>query len=205
MGREPTVIGIAGHNGWVVSVCISVRDGGPVVIDRRRVELIEPGLPNQPYHHETLEMDAARAEELVRKVRESALRCAERGLAQLRSSLGAEREIVAIAMREGVLPRMPGSVAEAHASYPVLVRADAMLYHDALSKAASALPIDVEFILRGEEHRRAAEALSTSAQRLDRWLVGLRDSLGPPWQKDHRDATARAIAALGKHAALKLS
>jgi hypothetical protein len=204
MGREPTVIGISNHNGWAVFVRIAVSDAGPVVIDRGRVELIEPGLPNQPYEHETFDLDTKRAEELVKEVRESAVHCAERALARLRSGLGAAREIAAIALREPLLPRLPGSVAEAHVSSFVTVRSDAMLYHDALCTAASSLGITVELIARGEERMRAAQALRTGVEDLDRWLLGLRASLGPPWQKDHRDAAARAIAALGKHAVMTL-
>ena len=204
MGRRPVVTGISDHNGWAVFVCIAARDGEPVVIDRRRVGLIEPGLPKQPYEHETLDLDTARAEELVIEVRESAVHCAERALARLRSGPAA-REIVSIALREPPLPRLPKTVAEAHASYPVMVRADATLYHDALCQAASSLGVGVELMARGEERRRAAEALRIGPERLDGWLDGLRESLGPPWQKDHKDAAARAVAVLGRYTAVTLS
>jgi hypothetical protein len=197
-------VGISGHNGWAVLVTVAVRGGAPVLVDRRRVELIEPGLPNQPYEHETLGLDRTRGEELVKEVRESALHCAERALAGLRFSLEAVGELVAIALRRPPLPNLPESVAAAHASYPVMVRADAMIYHDALCQAASSLGINVEIIARGEERLRAAETLRTEADRLDTWLVSLRRSLGPPWQRDHQNAMARAIAALGKRTMLKL-
>jgi len=200
MGRERTVIAIANHNGWAVFVRVVARNGNPVVIDRGRMELIDPGLPNQPYEHETLDLDMARAEELVREVRESAVHCAQRALARLRSS---KSENVSLALRAALLPSLP-TVAEAHASNHVKSRADAMLYHNALCAAASSLRIPVHLIARGEERRLAAEALKASEERLDQWLAGLREILGPPWQKDHRDAAARAIAGLGKYAALKL-
>jgi hypothetical protein len=204
MGREPTVIGVSDHNGWAVFVCVAARAGEPVVTGRRRVDLIEPGLPNQPYEHDTRELDTARAEALVREVRESAVHCAERALVRVRSSLGGARELAAIALRKAPLPGLPASVAEAHASYPVMVRADAMLYHDALCMAAAALGIRLELIARGQERQRAAEALRTGVEQLDQWLAELRASLGPPWQKDHQAAAARAIATLGKRGGLTL-
>lgn len=173
-----------------------------MVIDRRRVELIEPGLPKQPYEHDTLDLGAERAEQLVKEVRESALQCAGRELARIESS--GKGEIAAIVLRKPPLPHLPASVAAAHASYPVMVRADAMLYHDALCKAAEGLRIAVELIARGQERQRAAEALGIGTERLNHWLAELRGSLGPPWQKDHQDATARAIAGLGKLAEFKL-
>ncbi len=168
------------------------------MVDRRRAQLIEPGLPSQPYEHDTLGLDARGAQELVNEVHESAVHCAERELARLRSEC--KSEIVAIAMREALLPELPKSVAAAHASSHVMVRADPMIYHDALCRAAATLGITVESIPRGKELQRAANILGTTAEHLDQWLTDLRKSLGPPWQKDHRDATARAIAGLGKFA-----
>src|SRR5271165_6494184 len=113
MARAPVVVGVADHNGWAALVCVSVKDGSPEVIDRRRVELIEPGLPKQPYEHDTVGMNAAEAERLVQEVRDSAAHCAERALSRLRSGLGTTGEILSIALRIAPLPRLPGSVAEA--------------------------------------------------------------------------------------------
>jgi hypothetical protein len=45
-------------------VCVRVKDGSPEVIDFRRVELIEPGLPKHLYEHETAGMNVAEAERL---------------------------------------------------------------------------------------------------------------------------------------------
>lgn len=198
------VAGVADHNGWAVFVCVRAKDGSPEVVDRRRVELIEPGLPNQPYEHETLSLNTAEAERLVAEVQASAGHCAERALSRLRSSLGAAGELVAIALRTAPLPRLPSTVAEAHASRRVLMRADAMLYYGALCTAAASLGMNVATFTRGEERPRAAEAMATTAERLDRFLSGLRASLGPPWQQDHQAATARAIAALGRYTTLRL-
>jgi hypothetical protein len=42
-------LGIAHHLGWAVAVMASAEHK---VVDRRRIELIEPGLPTAPIHHE---------------------------------------------------------------------------------------------------------------------------------------------------------
>ena len=42
-------LGIAHHYGWAVAVTAS---DDHEVVDRRRIELIEPGLPPAPIHHE---------------------------------------------------------------------------------------------------------------------------------------------------------
>ena len=174
-----------------------------MVIDRRRLNLLEPTLPNQPYEHDTFDLNTAQAEALVKEVRESAVHCAERALARLRSDLEAATEILAIALRQAPLSHLPSSVAEVHASYQVTVRADSMIYHNALCQAASTLGIGVELFARGEDRRRAAEALRTEPERLDQWLAELGARLGPPWQKDHKEAAVRAIAALSQDASRK--
>ena len=202
MRRTPVVAGVSDHSGWAIFVCIAAEKGAPAVIDRRRVELIDPGLPKQPYEHDTLNLTAAAAEELVREVRESAVQCSERALSRLRRELGAAREVVSIALRTAPLPRLPGTVAEVHASYSVTNRADAMLYHDALCTAASSLGIGVATFDRGREVPLAAEVLGATEAGVEQFLAGLRATLGPPWQQDHRAAAARAIAALGKYVAL---
>ena len=79
-----------------------------------------------------------------------------------------------------------------------------MLYHDALCTSAASLRINVDTFARGEERPRAAEATAATAELLDRFLSGLRASLGPPWQQDHQAAAAQAIAALGRYTTLQL-
>jgi hypothetical protein len=204
MALAPVVVGVADHNGWAALVCVTVKDGSPKVIDRRRVELIEPGLPKQPYEHETVGMNVADAERLVQEVRDSAAHCAERALSRLRSGLGTTGEILSIALRTAPLPRLPSSVAEVHASWHATVRADAMLFHHALCASAASLGINVDTFARGEERPRAAQATAATAERLDGFLSGLRASLGPLWQQDHQTAAARAIAALGRYTTLRL-
>ena len=180
---------MADHGGWAILVSVQAKDGGYAVVDRRRVEIIDPGLATQPYHHDTLRMNLEDAERLVRGVRESALQCARRALSEL--------QVDTIAMREPPLARLPDTVAEVHASYPVMCRADGMLYHVALTEAAASLGIGVVTFARGTERGRAAEAAGITVARLDSFLNGLRATLGPPWQQEHKEATARAIAALG--------
>ena len=74
VGRETLEgvrVGIAHHLGWAVAVTASA---GHEVVDRRRIELIEPGLPTAPIEHETRLLDNAAAARMVAEVRESALR-----------------------------------------------------------------------------------------------------------------------------------
>jgi hypothetical protein len=47
-------VGIAHHLGWAVAVTASADHQ---VVDRRRIDLIEPGMPTAPIHHEGKPLD----------------------------------------------------------------------------------------------------------------------------------------------------
>ena len=64
-------VGIAHHLGWAVAVAASA---GHEVVDRRRIELIEPGMPAAPIEHEAKPLDDDDAARMVAEVRASVLR-----------------------------------------------------------------------------------------------------------------------------------
>jgi hypothetical protein len=198
------ILGVADHNGWAVCVTVAANRGVPVVVNRRRIELVEPGVPSQPYHHETVRMPRADAETLVRRVRESVRRTTIARLTELRDELQPPYTIVAMTLRHPPLSYVPVTVAEAHASYPVMCRADGMMYHDALCTAAWHLGIGVELLERGTEIARAAGRLDVSHEELERFVQDAGKSLGPPWRKEHCLATAAAIGVLADRARVSL-
>ena len=204
-GTPTAVLGVADHNGWAVCVTLAADRGFPVVVDRRRLDLIEPGVPSQPYHHETVGMPRAEAEKLVVRVRESVMRTTLARLSELRDELHSSYAIVAATLRHPPLTYVPATVAEAHESYPVMCRADGMLYHDALCTAARRLNIALELYDRGEEVGRAADRLGVSVEELEQFLHTAGERLGPPWRKEHRLAAAAAVRVLADRARVSLS
>jgi hypothetical protein len=203
--RVIAVLGVADHNGWAVCVTVAASRGVPVVVDRRRIDLIERGVPSQPYHHETVGMPLPEAEELVVRVRESVMRTTVARLTELRDELQPQYAIAGMALRTPPLPYVPVTVAAAHASYPVMCRADGMMYHDALCTAARLLSIGVDLDDRGNAIVGAADRLGVSVEAIERFLQTTGESLGPPWQKEHRLAAAAAIVILAAHARVSLS
>jgi hypothetical protein len=201
---RPVVIGVADHSGWAHLVSVAAVNGAPGVIDRRRVELIEKGVPNQPYHHETLAMSEPDAEQLLDRVRKSISSFVDEALKRLSADLKSEYRVKALTLREPTLPSLPATVAEVHASYRVTCAADGMLYHSAICRAARERKWEVEFFRRGGTAVQAAEAMSTSLSGVERFLDDLGKALGPPWTKEHRDAAAAAIALLGQQSELGL-
>jgi hypothetical protein len=202
--KQPVVVGVADHGGWAILVSVAAQDGRPVVIDRRRVSIIDDGVPSQPYHHDTLSMKDAEAEALVRRVKQSVAACTARAFDQLPRDLGAQYHVEAATMRVPTLERLPATVKEAHASYHVQCRADGMLYHAALSEAAQARGWTVVCIPRGEEIARAAEALACGERRVEQLVGDFKATLGSPWSAEHRHACAAAISELSARTKLRL-
>src|SRR5215467_9943549 len=65
------IVGISDHGGWAVLVTVG-RDG--TLLDRRRVDLVDGGLPKLPHHSEGQRLPLDEAVELVERVRLSAER-----------------------------------------------------------------------------------------------------------------------------------
>ena len=164
--------------------------------------MIEPGVPSQPYHHETVGMPLPDAEKLVVRVRESVMRTTMARLSELRDELQPPYTIVAMTLRNPPLAYVPVTVAEAHKSYAVMCRADGMMYHDALCAASRRLSIALELHDRGEEVVRAADRLGVSLEEMEEFLQTTGESLGPPWQREHRHAAAAAMRVLADRAVL---
>jgi len=195
-GLLPLVVGVADHNGWANLVSVAAPDGRPIVVDRRRVPLVDKGVPSQPYHHETLALPGAEAEQLLLKVKRSIAARAALAFERLSSDLSSQYRVSAIAIRHAPLPLLPATVAEVHASYYTQCRADGMLYHLAICEAARRRRWTVHFHHRGEELTKAADALGVTPDHVEQFVNGLRQTLKPPWTAEYRHAFAAAIATL---------
>jgi hypothetical protein len=190
------VVGVADHNGWMILVSVAAVDGHPVVVDRRRVELIEKGVPSQPYHHETLALRDVESERLLRQVRQSIAACTSRAFDRLAADLSPAYHVTAITIRHPPLEELPSTVADVHASYYVQCRADGMLYHSAICAAARERGWPVTLHHRGEELALAAKALRASPEDVEQFITDQKRTLKAPWTTEYRHAFAAAIGCL---------
>ena len=185
-------VGIAHHLGWAVAVT-----AGPdhEVADRRRVELIEPGLPNAPIHHEGgphlmhRRADPMGDEELaalVTKVRASAERTAAAALDELAAAL--PEPIVSISLR--AWPDDFPTDITTQRRVPYEARADSVMYRQVLADLGRARGWSIHLY---EANDVEAEATRVLGKRAEEVLYGPRAALGPPWSKDHRIALAATV------------
>jgi hypothetical protein len=157
------------------------------VVDRRRIELIEPGMPAAPIHrHDGKLLDDATTAALVAKVRASAVRAASASLDQLATAV--LEPIVSMSLR--AWPRdFPTDIA-IQRRVPYESRADSVMYRQVLAELARARGWKVHLYDAREVESRAVSVLGERAEEV---LHGPRATLGPPWAKDHRMALAATV------------
>ena len=195
-------IGIEDHYAWANLVSVTTSGPNEILLDKRRVELLDQQLTASPYHHETLQMPLSGAEKLVRDVKTSANKRAKSALSSLIEEL-APAKCRGIAIRVPPLPDLPATVAEVHANTWIMNRADGMIYHQALTQAAAQLNLRVFYFEKDNVLELAAQARGKTARDLERQLKAFGTTLGPPWRKGHVVACAGAIFAHVSAAALK--
>jgi hypothetical protein len=184
-------VGIAHHLGWAVAVTASA---GHAVADRRRIDLIEPGLPTAPVEHEAKSLDDAAAARIVARARASALRAASASLDQLAAALSGP--VVSMSLRAWPLD-FPDDIAVQRRP-PYDSRADSVMYAQVLAECAHARGWAVHLFHARDVEAQAARILGERARDV---LHGPRAALGAPWTKDHRIALAATIVASRRPAA----
>jgi hypothetical protein len=184
-GRGTLRLGIADHFGWAVAVTASADHE---VVDRRRIELVEPGVTAAPIHYESKRLDVAATADMVAEVRASVVRATSAALDEIAAALPAS--VVSISLRTWP-PDFPDDIAVRRRA-PYEARADAIMYRQVLSELAPARNWEVHLYNAKDVLGRAVGILG---ERADEVLQGPRAALGPPWTKDHRVALAATIVA----------
>ena len=176
-------LGIFDHFGWAVAVTASADHQ---VVDRRRVELVEPGVCAAPIHYEGQRLDLAATEALVAEVRASIRRATTAALDEIAAAV--PEPIASISLRAWP-PDFPDDVA-VQLRVPYESRADAIMYRQVLADVARARGWEI-CLYRANDV--VGQAVSRLGGRADDVLHGPRARMGPPWTKDHRTALAATI------------
>jgi hypothetical protein len=187
-------IGIDDHYAWANLVSVTTDGPDEVLLDKRRVDLLDQTLAASPYHHDTLRMPLEEAERLVRDVTTSANNRAQSALSSLIEEL-APATCRGIAIRVPPLRHLPATVAEVRTSSWVMNRADGMIYHQALTRAAVYLGLRISYFEKATVLSLAARARGTTPSDLERRLKAFGATHGRPWRQSQVVACAGAIFA----------
>jgi hypothetical protein len=178
-------VGIADHFGWAVAVTATADHR---VVDRRRIELVEPGVTPAPIHYDRARLDVPGTAALVAEVRASVVRATKAAFDELAAALA--EPVVSISLRDW--PRdFPDDIAVQRRA-PHESRADAIMYRQILSELARARGWHVHCYVAKDVVGQATRILGSRA---DEVLHGPRATWGPPWTNDHRVALAATIVA----------
>jgi len=186
MSKNGGIIGISDHGGWAVLVT-AAPDG--TLLDRRRVELLDSGLPKLPHHHDAQGLPLDQAVELVERVRVSAERHAVLALDAVAMAVPRIIGVAGVALRK--CPQLPPTIAERIKDYRAQNVADWVMYRKALASAAEERGWPVHWYDAKSVLVAARQALRV--ENLDAHFLQVRRAIRPPWDKDHKLAMAAAI------------
>ena len=189
-------VGLKAHSGWAALVVIGRSGSGLQIIDRRRIELVEPGdadWAKQPYHAAD-GLPPKDARKIVERGVAAAHRVAAREMrALVERSKGEGHHIVGCAVLVGT-PMPDWTIDQIRSVHVRMHKAEGVLFPEALTSAAEACGLNVGAIpektldARAEESLDLANAMAT--------IASLGKSAGPPWGKDQKTATLAAMIVL---------
>jgi hypothetical protein len=176
------------HSWWAVVVAVAGPAASPEVLHRSQVTLIEDESLREPYHA-ACAVPLGEAPALIASVGAAASAAAEAALRGLVASVG---PIAAVGVVGGNrrLPDLPQILAK-HAR---LHEAERDLSERSIIDGAARAGLPVTTLpATGKLMSEASQVLGVD---LEPALTALGKSIGPPWQKNYKEATAAALVAL---------
>lgn len=194
---EPVALGVRVHSGWAALVAVTGTMRSPRVLDRRRIVLVEPGIPKQPYHTaENLPLKAAT--KLIGRSRACARLQARRAFRSVLSELkGKGHKAAGCGLLLASGRPLPG-LAATLASHALIHTAEGELFREAIAHASRQCRLPVTAVKERELFAECGKKLRLSASELPRRLTDLGRALGPPWTQDEKFAALAAWLALAK-------
>jgi hypothetical protein len=196
MPFSTTAIGCRVKSGWAMTVLLAGPVGSPRVLDRRRIELSDPSVPDtiQPYHAglHAERTDAGTVEQLTRLVAHSAQQELA-GLVRAYRAMGHRPTRIGIVVGSTI---DPATIANPH------IRAHAQegrLFRTVVETAAKRLGIASAVLVERELYATAARTLGGSPGRLQRAATDLGRTVGRPWAAPEKTAVVAAWLALRGH------
>jgi hypothetical protein len=190
---QSAALGFRVHSGWAAAVVLCGPLDAPVVVDRRKIQLVKifSYTFRQPYH--TAEkMPLQDAAKFIRGVQSEAKRLALTSLRSLQADLvEGDFKIVrgALLLASGrTLPPLERILA----SHALIHTADGELFRDSLRAACARCGLPVQGIREKELFAVASKAFGLQPAVLKRRIAAFGKSLGPPWRQDEKYAALGA-------------
>ena len=192
-------LGLKAHSGWAALIVLGYDGEVYQILDRRRLDLVEPGeeWAKQPYHAAE-ELDLNEGRQIVKRGIDMARRLASQETRTVLMRLRNDGHKVAGCglLVGGAMPDW--SVDEILAVHFRMHKAEGCLFRDVLAQAAKKCDLKLVEVPEKLLAQRAEAALKRPLKDLMAMTVALGKSVGAPWGKDQKDAALAAMIALTK-------
>jgi len=183
-------LGFRVHSGWTALVAVVGPGDAPRVIDRRRLELIDPKArgAQQPYHA-AKEMKLADAEAFLKRRSSATLAIATASLRDVVSDLvdkGYELAGACILLGSG---RPTGDLAATLRSHAMIHTAEGQFFRNALQNACESCSVPLLGVKEKELVSRATDGIRIPPSELHQRICEIGRSIGPPWRHDEKLCT----------------
>jgi len=180
--------GFKAHSGWAALVVLGEERDELIVVERRRVELVEEPWAKQPYHAGE-ELERSEAHALVKRGIESAYRLAWSEMkAAVKRQRDRKNDVAGCAVLVGS-PMPDWTTDQIFAVHFRMHKAEGALFQNALVRAAEKCKLNT---LRVLEKELMVQAPSGQVKK----IAALGKPIGAPWGKDQKDAALIALIAL---------
>lgn len=196
-----TALGFRVHSGWAALVAVAEPRNAPLVIDRRRLELIDPRAQSaqQPYHA-AKEMKLADAAAFLKQRTSATLATATASLQDVVSELDAKGYAVAGACVLLGSGRPTGDLAATLRSHAMIHTAEGQFFRNALQNACHSCGVPLLGVKEKKLVSRAVNDIRISPAELHRRIAEAGKSIGPPWRQDEKLSTLAGWLALANSA-----
>jgi len=194
---ENAAAGLRAHSGWTALVAVCLEKGEPVVLCRKRVELVKKFSYKyrQPYHT-AAKLPFVEGRAFIGEVNREARGLASRALRGMQAELakkGHRLNHCGLLLASG---RPLPSLEKILASHALIHTADGELFRGALEHASAKCGAKVFRIRERELMERGEEVLRLNEDTLFGRLTELGRGLGSPWSQDEKLAALAAWLAL---------
>lgn len=198
---QNAALGFRIHSGWAVAVALCGPLDVPLIIDRRRIQLVKQFTYTyrQPYHtaEKMPKQDGVR---FVASVRTEATRLALASLRSVQKDLAGQGYRIsrcALLLASGrELPKLEKILA----SHALIHTADGELFRNALRAACARGRLPLKAIREKTLFEIATETIGIKEVTLKRRIADFGKSFGPPWTQDEKFATLAAWLTLASKA-----
>lgn len=171
----------------------------PVVLDRSRIEIADPNVPEsvQPYHA-AADLPKAAAANFIRGCATVTNAMAKRAVRKIIAELAAKGSTVVACGNLLGSGHSPATLTQALASHPMLHTAEGEFFRAAIDGAIRSAGLEPVGIREKAALELGSEVLGMPADKLQLALSEMGKPIGPPWRQDEKLAALAAWLALAQ-------